>query len=326
MSIVNLAEQGTFLLTKGTVPESAMKGAITAGVAAKQLHGSWQEWSGDGEVALAVRMDNGPVAPRLYTFLPMSDGAAAPFHGYLHGSFFPTSSRKAIDSAVELNRLLLERAATLAAATVRWLAGSTVTERSGEVTDAGTAARAAADLLAWAKVASLDGDADGVPNGQDARIDLPATVARRVADAGGEFSDAAIVPCLGVTEGRRCSGEPIAWCSPRAARSWNEGSETFTVACVAFHGRSVGIAPIWPGLGEERTNRLVAFLKGQAQQDFLEQPTPDERTDIAESVAGSLPRGRKLAVRRWKAFYRDLDRIHGRFALAARRASDHPLR
>ena len=74
VSIIDLGRQGTFLLTKAPVAEQAMTGAIDAGVATKQLHGSWKEWSGDGEVALAVRTDNGPVAPRLYTFLPMSEG------------------------------------------------------------------------------------------------------------------------------------------------------------------------------------------------------------------------------------------------------------
>ena len=264
------------------------------------------EWSGDGEVAVAVRMDNGPVAPRLYTFLPMSDGAEAPFHGYLHGSFFPTSSRKAVDSAVELNSLLLENAATLAGATVRWLAEPTVTERSGNVIDAGTAARAVADLLAWAKVSSLDGDYDGSANRQDGRVDLPATVAQQVAGAGGEFADATIVPCLGVTRGPSRSVDRIAWCSPRVARSWGNESETFTVACLADHGRSVGIAPIWPGLGERRIERLVEFLKGHAQQEFQEDPTPDERAAIAELVAESLRQGRKMPARRWEAFYRDL--------------------
>ena len=307
MSVVSLGDQGTFLLIRGTVPEPAMKRAIAVGVAAKQLHGSWEEWSGDGEVALAVRMDHGKVAPRLYTFLPMSDGAAAPFHGYLHGSFFPTSSRKAIDSAVELNRLLLEEAATLAAATVRWLTEPTVIERHGDVIDVGTAARAAADLLAWAKVSSLDGDyGNGSERQQDGRIDLPATVAQQVAGVENEFADAAIVPCLGVTEGALRSVESIAWCSPRAARSWGDESETFTVACLAEHGRRVGIAPIWPGLGEGRTKRLVEFLAGHAEQEFLELPTPDERAEIAELVARSLRRVRNVPVRRWKAFYRDL--------------------
>ena len=168
VSTVDLGQNGAFLLTRGTVPECAMNAAIETGVAAKQLHGSWKEWSGDGEVALAVRIDNGPVAPRLYTFLPMSEGATAPFHGYLHGSFFPTSSRKAIDSAVELNRLLLEESAILAAETVRWLAGNTATEPNGDLIDPSSAACAAADLLAWGKVPSLDGDdGKGAANQQD---------------------------------------------------------------------------------------------------------------------------------------------------------------
>ena len=306
-SIIDLGRQGTFLLTKARVPEKAMLAAIVAGVATKQLHGSWKEWSGDGQVALAVRMDNGPVAPRLYTFLPMSEGAAAPFHGYLHGSFFPTSSRKAIDSSVELNRLLLEEAAFLAAATVRWLAGNTSTERRQDVIDAGTAARAAVDLLVWGKVSSLDGDADDqTAHEQDGRIDLPATVAQRVADSSGEFTDTAIVPCLDAPQDAAHGIERIAWCPPRAARFWVDASETFTVACLADHGRSLGIAPLWLGLGEERAKRLVGFLKTHAQHEFLENPTPSERAKIAESIARSLPRGRKMPVARWKAFYRDL--------------------
>ena len=307
VSIIDLGRQGTFLLTKAPVPEQAITAAIVAGVATKQLHGSWKEWSGDGEVALAVRTDNGPVAPRLYTFLPMSEGAAAPFHGYLHGSFFPTSSRKAIDAAVELNRLLLEEAASLAAATVRWLAGNTATERRRDAINAGTAARAAVDLLVWSKVSSLDGDNDDeTAYEQDGRIDLPATVAQRVADSVGEFADTAIVPCLGATQDATHGIEPLAWCPPRAARFWVDASETFTVACLADHGRSLGIAPLWPGLGEKRAKRLVGFLNTHAQHEFPEHPTPTERAEIAESLAGSLPRGRKMPVARWNAFYRDL--------------------
>ena len=64
VSIIDLVRQGTFLLTKAPVPEQAITEAIAAGVATKQLHGSWKEWSGDGEVALAVRTDDGPLAPR----------------------------------------------------------------------------------------------------------------------------------------------------------------------------------------------------------------------------------------------------------------------
>ena len=307
VSIIDLGGQGTFLLTKTQVPEQAITAAIVAGVATKQLHGSWKEWSGDGEVALAVRTDNGPVAPRLYTFLPMSEGAAAPFHGHLHGSFFPTSSRRAIDAAVELNRLLLEEAASLAAASVRWLAGNTATERRRDMIDVGTAARAAVDLLVWSKVSSLDGDNDDESAyKQDGRIDLPATVVQRVAESVGKFADTAIVPCLNATQDATHGIETIAWCPPRAARFWVDASETFTVACLADHGRSLGIAPLWPGLGEERAKRLVGFLNTHAQHEFPEHPTPSERAEIAESLARSLPRGSEMPVARWNAFYRDL--------------------
>ena len=307
VSMINLGQQGTFLLTKAPVPEQSMKAAIVAGVETKQLHSSWKEWSGDGEVALAVRTDNGPVVPRLYTFLPMSEGAAAPFHGYLHGSFFPTSSRKTIDAAVELNRLLLEEAASLAAATVRWLAGHTATQPLRGPTDAGAVARAAVDLLVWNRVSSLGGErGDETAGKRYGRIDLPTTVARQVSDPGGKFADTAILPCLGATEEATYGIEQIVWRAPRAARYWVDASETFTVACLADHGRSLGIAPFWPGLGEGRAMRLVGFLNTHAQQDFPTHPSPSERAAIAESLARSLPRGREMPVARWNAFYRDL--------------------
>ena len=295
VSTIDLGQHGSFLLTKAQVPEQAISSAIVSGVAAKQLHGSWKDWSGDGEVALAVRLDHGPVAPRLYTFLPMSQAAVAPFHGYLHGSFFPTSSRTAIDARVELNRLLLDEAASLAALTVQWLAGSTAPERRADVIDDGTAARAAVDLLAWSNVTSLDG-----------ATELPTAVARRVANSAAQFADAAIVPCLNTTQDATRNLRPIAWYAPRAARFWSGGSETFTAACIADHGRSLGIAPLWPGLGKERAKETRWVLNAHAEHKFLEHPTSSERARIAESLARSLPRGRKVPVKRWRAFYRDL--------------------
>ena len=169
------------------------------------------------------------------------------------------------------------------------------------------AARAAVDLLVWSKVSSLDGDRDDeTAYERGGRIDLPATVAQRVADSVGEFTETAIVPCLGAVQDASHGIEQIAWYPPRAARFWVDASETFTVACLADHGRSLGIAPLWPGLGEERAKRLVGFLNTHARHEFLEHPTPTERAEIAESLARSLPRGGKMPIARWKAFYRDL--------------------
>ena len=230
----------------------------------------------------------------------MSAGASAPFHGYLHGSFFPTSSRKAVDAGVELNRLLLKAAANLAAATVRWVAENTASESQRDQIDAVTAARAAVDMLVWSKVASLDGDDE-----QDRGIDLPEIVARQVSDSFGTFADTAIVPCLDGTQGAKPSIQPIAWWPPRAARSWVDESETFTVGCLADHGRALDIAPILPDLGDERATRLADFLSTHAPHGFVEEPTPSERAAVAESVARSLLR-RNASIARWSAFYRDL--------------------
>ena len=301
VSFIDLGEQGTFLLTKRSVPESDLTNAIAAGVATKQLHGSWEKWSGDGEVALAVRMDDGPVTPRLYTFLPLGEGATAPLNGYLHGSFFPTSSRTAIDASVELNRLLLEEAASLGAETVRWLSGSAATRRRECIIDTGTAARVAIDFLVWRNVTSLEGNYAG-----QIAIDLSATVAQKVVDSGREFADSAIVPCCDATQELMHDNESIAWLPPRKARFWTDQTDTFTVACLAKHGRSLDIAPIWPGLGKERTKRLIEFLKKYAEDEFVEQPTLPERAEIAESLAGCLPRRGKMSVALWIAFYRDL--------------------
>lgn len=58
--------------------------AIAAGIAAKQLHSHWADWKGEGDVAVAVRLDAASVSgSRLYTYLPMGDQAEAPFAGFL---------------------------------------------------------------------------------------------------------------------------------------------------------------------------------------------------------------------------------------------------
>lgn len=300
-SVVDLGSQGLFLVPKARVPEAAMKAAVDAGVAAKQLHSSWSAWSGEGEVALAVRLDDGPVAPRLYTFLPMGEGAAAPFHGYLHGSFFPTSNRKAIDPGVAINRVLLHEAVALAAKAVRWLAASGPLSAHTALNDEARA-RAAADLLVWTQVASLAGDEadDAAQRGEDA-LNLSSEVARLSAPKGGVFADAEVVPCLGPGAG---GSRPVLWRAPGGARAWNDTLESFGVACLADHG--TGIAPLLPGLGKARARRLVAFLRIHARGAFLETPTAAERARVAAALAASLPRGRRAPAAPWTAFYRDL--------------------
>lgn len=158
LAVADLGVAGTYLIARRSVPEFKMLGAIQDGIDTKQLHKHWEKWEGDGEVALAVRLDAMIPHTRLYTYLPMGMQAASPFNGFLHGTFFPNSSRTAVDASIKLNALLAETAATLAAATIATLV-SPAADGASPSLDKVRRASAVVDLLAWEQVDSLVTDA-----------------------------------------------------------------------------------------------------------------------------------------------------------------------
>lgn len=288
-----------WLLVRDHTPELLMQRAIDEGVRAKQLHSSWRDWKGIGEVGLAVPLDHEISSPRLYTFLPMGEGATAPFQGHLHGSFFPSSNRKALDAGIALNRLLLSQAVTLAAATVRWLADHDA-GRSHSALPAVARAKASADLLVWTNPSSLTAS-----KGPVERLDLPALSVAEIARLGDqEFGSARVVPCV-VTRGGLLS---VGWRAPREVRGTFEASPTFDLAAVARHGATISpsIAPLLPELGTERIARLTHFLRQYAPNLFRDRLSPLECARIAAEVASTLRAGKRPATTHWIAFYRDL--------------------
>jgi Domain of unknown function (DUF3883) len=288
-----------WLLVRDQVPEALMQQSIHDGVAAKQLHSSWKDWSGVGEVGLAVPLDAEISSPRLYTFLPMGEGAAAPFHGHLHGSFFPTSNRKALDAGVALNRLLLRHAVTLAAATVRWLAKRDAA-RGHTALDPNARARTSVDLLVWVNPSSLT-----AAKSLGELLDLSAYATAEVGRLGNEeFAAAAIVPCALIVGGLLAVG----WRPAKEARAGFEPSATFDLNTVALHGAAIAppIAPILPALGVERIKRLTDFLRLHAASLFRDRLAPIECARISAKVAGTLRAGRRPATAQWTAYYRDL--------------------
>lgn len=310
-SIVGLGCTGTYLVVRRPVAARDMEAAIADGLSAMQLPESWEGWQGDGEVALAVRLDDGTVDPRLYTFLPMGRDAEAPFRGHLHGSFFPTSNRKAIDPTIALNRLLLDAAATLAGDTAHWLATA-----GAAALGAAAAARAATDLLIWTDTASLGRGADDAQADDGLDVpDLPLRVCNTVAHRFGSesLSAAPIVPCLGAAPNHASeeTTQPIVWRSPAQARWCEAGRPAFEPDAIARHGRAANIAPIWPGLGQARSAALVAHLARFAKACPVAAPTPDERAALVESIAASLAGGRRTDWRAWSEFYRDLPGFMG---------------
>ncbi|WP_342846007.1 DUF3883 domain-containing protein [Sulfitobacter sp. AS59] len=297
-SIVRLSG-ANWLLARDNAPEELMRRAVDDGVRAKQLHSSWKDWSGVGEVCLAVPLDHEISSPRLYTFLPMGEGAAAPFQGHLHGSFFPSSNRKALDAGVALNRLLLTQAVTLAAASVLWLAGSDVSRAHSALTTVARA-RASVDLLVWRSPPSLT-----AAKSASEQLNLPALSAAEISRLGKqEFGSARVIPCA-VTVGGFIA---IGWRSPREVRASFEASPTFDLLAVARHGANMSspIAPLLPELTAERIGRLTPFLRQYAPDLFHDLLTPLERALIAAEVAGTLRAGKRPATSLWTAFYRDL--------------------
>ncbi|QIO48174.1 DUF3883 domain-containing protein (plasmid) [Rhizobium leguminosarum bv. trifolii] len=297
-SIVTLS--GTqWLLIRDHAPEILMQRAVGDGVKAKQLHSSWKDWSGVGEVGLAVPLDHEISSPRLYTFLPMGEGATAPFHGHLHGSFFPSSNRKALDAGVALNRLLLTQAVTRAAASVRWLADRDA-GGSHPALSSNARAKASADLLVWTNPSSLT-----AAKSPGEHLDLATLLAAEIGRLEDEdFGSAPVIPCA-VTLGGLLA---VGWRPAKEVRASFEGSPTFDLSTVAKHGAAISppIAPLLPELTPDRVNRLAAFLRHHAPNQFRDRLAPIECARIAAKVASTLQAGRHPAITQWTAFYRDL--------------------
>lgn len=297
-SVVRLND-AQWLLVRDHVPEVLMQKVVLEGVKAKQLHGSWKDWSGMGEVSLAVPIDHEISSPRLYTFLPMGEGATAPFEGHLHGSFFPSSNRKAVDAGVALNRTLLTQAVLLAAATSLWLARHEA-GRSHSALNRIARAKASIDLLVWTNPASLV-----AAKGPNERLDLSTLSATEIARlCGGDFSSAPVIPCAVLRGGLLT----VDWRPPIEVRPFFDASVTFDLSSIAKHGATIipPIAPLLPELKPERIARVTSFLRQHAATQFRDCLAPIECARIAAKVASELRAGKRPATNQWTAFYSDL--------------------
>jgi len=104
----------SFIVAERTIPHSTMLDIIHRDIAAEALPEAWEEWTGDAVVSVAVAASGEPLQPRLYNFLPMGEGAEAPFAGYLDAPFFATLDRLRVQEGVEVNAFLQENARQLA--------------------------------------------------------------------------------------------------------------------------------------------------------------------------------------------------------------------
>lgn len=293
---VDLGAAGVFLVARRRVAEVKMKDAIEQAIARKELNGHWERWEGDGDVAVAVRLDSVVQSPRLYTFLPMGEQADAPFSGHLHGSFFPSSNRKHLNARVQLNALLLAEATSLAADAILHLVTAPSVKIAEWLTDK-ERATAVVDLLCWAQVGSLETDED-----------LPAEVARKLTERVGmkAFEEVPLVPCQPTGE----KGELLTWLPPAVARLWPAGLEVFSPNVAALFADRIKIRPIWDELGD-RLDRLDGYLARHAT-GYAGSPQAKERAHLVSLVAKTISSERRPPKQKWLRYFSELPDFMGK--------------
>lgn len=290
LSRVNLDAAGIFLVARRAVAERTMQEAISEAITRKELNDHWERWTGAGDIAIAVRLDALVKTSRLYTYLPMGEQAAAPFQGYLHGSFFPSSNRKHLSARNRLNAVLLEEAVGLVAEAVFQIAA----DPSGRISSWLThdeRAGAVSDFMCWEKVGSLEADED-----------LAEAVAFKIAKIFGcdDFDDAPVVPCAQSGS----VGVALTWKPPKFARLWPAGNGIFSADEASRLAQSLGIWPIWHAL-DARQERLDDYLLSHSK-NYVGGPSGEERAQLVGQMAEELQKNRRTTKSSWQEYFEEI--------------------
>lgn len=290
LSRICLGKAGQFLVARRPVSESAMKKAINKGISSGELNEYWSKWSGDGEVSVAVRLDSSIESPRLYTFLPMGENAVAPFSGYLHGSFSPSANRESLKGRIQLNALILKKAAILAARAIHYITNNV----DGKIEEQLTAAECAAsvvDLLCWTDSTSLETD-EGIATKFVKKLTRTFGVSC--------FDSIPVIPCLSPS----ATSRQYIWQPPAPVRRWPTKTSTFAANAVVDDVAEINIWPIWDGIGD-RIESLDEFVRKHSD-GYEGGPSGEERAKLASLVAKKLVANRRTPMYKWKKFYNDL--------------------
>lgn len=283
---VNLTGHGRFLICMTTIKHDEVLDVIDQSIQRNELHPDWRDWEGEGEVACAVRIDDGPVEPRLYTFLPMGEQAEAPIHGYVHGSFFPKADRASLNASIPLNALYLREGLRLTAWAVKALGDAQYEDDiTGNLTfkERGSAI---IDFMCWRAVGSIKGNAI-----QDYVEAMPKALNALDIDLDGNN----FLPALGIdlTPG---------WSSLAKLKRWRaDGSRALSTANLVKLAK-LSIAPA--DLGEERLDRLENFA-AELDGDYTLDIDESVLADAAEAIAVAWVE-RSADSTEWEEFYLEL--------------------
>ena len=289
-SRASLGADGEYLIARREVSEEQMKATIAEAIAVNELDKYWNEWTGPGDVAVAVRLDAPINASRIYTYLPMGDQAEAPFSGYLQGSFFPSSNRKNLDAQHRLNALILDEARALVADAIFHLVGVSESNRPGALTDE-EAAKVVAEMVSWRSVSSLQSVSE-----------LGTAMAEVLVSRLGceSLDDANIVPCVEVVGDQ----SKLVWKTPALSRDWPPGLTVFGKVEAAKWAQETNSWPIW-AMSEDLSSRLNAFLDEECEM-YLGGPNGEERARLVEVVAQSLLTASSRGKKKWMMYFAEL--------------------
>lgn len=137
--IVDLREQGRYLLTSARFEPKDLMDALRQSVRADHLDAAWQDWGKETRISVAVRLDAGVALALMYTYLPMA--ISSPFKGHLNAPFYTKLCRVAVSDEAPLNSFLLDRVADLCAATIFSLVAAALD----------VSPTAVVDLLCWSE-------------------------------------------------------------------------------------------------------------------------------------------------------------------------------
>jgi len=281
---VSLGDSGTYFVAAHKVAELDVKAAIAESIQKGQLHEEWEDWSGDGDVAIAIRIDGSTVTPTLYTYLPMDAEARSPFYGFLNASFFVKLDRRRLDADIVLNSLYFANAVRLCARTIVAILDSR--ERLESFLSKSEIRSLIVDLLAWDDSFKIQGVGAST-----------APLVNAFKTLGHELKSLRVLPVINVDETK-------AWSTPINTWQWNHTKLSFfTAERLATDAKAEILDPT---LGTLRLERIVAFLERLLGRKPY--PLPVQLAASVEKLAATL-RDSDASTEQWQEFYMELEKL-----------------
>jgi hypothetical protein len=225
--LVDLADEGEFLVLTRRVDDGLVHTVLRQAVAAEKLDERWAEWDEPVDVSVALpRHTDDAHEGRIYTYLPMGAKAPAPVAAHVNAPFFANLARTDIPTDHPLNDLLLHQVAALCLD-----AADAFASRSDE-----SSAADALDVTTWSD-------------------ELLPVLVDMAARSGRPLPERTVVP----------TRDPATWTTLREVRSWPARDTTVITAERVSDATGVRFLPTLPPGRRRRLDSLLASLDLDAE-------------------------------------------------------------